>query len=320
MTTTTNAASEEKSDTVIDFEDGSSSLNVLVTGFGPFNQYATNPSWEAVKQLHGTTLSSSKQDRPISVQCINLPVSYGATLDTVPRLHGHKPSSPFAQPAIDPRGPKDGSQGDGRSYPEGYDGLALPARGWDAIIHVGVGAAGAFKLEKLGHKRGYAAKDAFGSRPPPMKRFFALFLVAAAIRAFKRVGQLLLPTSRLTTLSKKLRPRFIDGGFGSGYSSCPEEARTALDVDALVSHLDARGHAPVSASTDAGHFLCDFTYYCSLVESRRRRSSPSTPPPVPVLFVHVPPDGQPHDNTACVSMLKDLIPAIMAQKANTPAL
>lgn len=46
---------------------------------------------------------------------------------------------------------------------------------------------------------------------------------------------------------------------------------------------------------DAGHYICDFTYYCSLAEAKRT----SNPNPyeklrnTQVLFLHCPPVGQP---------------------------
>ena len=51
---------------------------------------------------------------------------------------------------------------------------------------------------------------------------------------------------------------------------------------------------------DAGHYLCDFIFYCSLAESKRgitpqekfkERSTPTKT--TPVLFMHVPPVDQP---------------------------
>ena len=51
---------------------------------------------------------------------------------------------------------------------------------------------------------------------------------------------------------------------------------------------------------DAGHYLCDFIFYCSLAESKRgitpqeKFKERSTPPrSTPVLFMHCPPVDQP---------------------------
>lgn len=49
---------------------------------------------------------------------------------------------------------------------------------------------------------------------------------------------------------------------------------------------------------DAGHYLCDFMFYCSLSEAKRaigkQEKDKGTPPKTtPVLFMHCPPVGQP---------------------------
>ena len=56
----------------------------------------------------------------------------------------------------------------------------------------------------------------------------------------------------------------------------------------------------VYSSMDAGHYLCDFIFYCSLAEAKRgiapqeKFKERSTPPkPTPVLFMHCPPVDQP---------------------------
>ena len=56
----------------------------------------------------------------------------------------------------------------------------------------------------------------------------------------------------------------------------------------------------VYSSMDAGHFLCDFIFYCSLAEAKRHitpqekfkeRNTPTKC--TPVLFMHCPPVDQP---------------------------
>jgi pyrrolidone-carboxylate peptidase len=90
----------------------------------------------------------------------------------------------------------------------------------------------------------------------------------------------------------------IDGGeppkrgFSKGYESFPDEIYTDVDVEKLVHHLKKSGVEQVYSSLDAGHYLCDFIYYCSLAESRR--SVPKTDKPTTkVLFLHCPPVDQP---------------------------
>lgn len=231
---------QEKSDT------SSSDFEVLLTGFGPFGHYASNPSWESVKQLHDRTFKSSgKGQRDIRVQSINLPVVYHSTLDTVPRLHGLKPSSPHARADTDPRGPQDGAQGRGSSYPKGWK-VDHPVNGFDLIIHVGVGAPGGIKLEQQAHKMGYHLRDAFGLAPPPATMHGRIARVAwTLIRPLLLIGRTIRAALNLVVPAKWMRKlqNFVgQGGFGRGYEPCSQLLRTGLDVYALVQYLRANGH------------------------------------------------------------------------------
>lgn len=44
---------------------------------------------------------------------------------------------------------------------------------------------------------------------------------------------------------------------------------------------------------DAGHYLCDYIYYCSLAEAKRANRN-DIGKNTKVLFLHCPPVGQPH--------------------------
>lgn len=224
----------------------SSDFEVLLTGFGPFGPYASNPSWESVKQLHIRTFKSLGQgQRKIRVQSINLPVLYHSTLDTIPRLHGLKPSSPHARADTDPRGPQDGAQGRGSSYPEGWQ-VDHPVNGFDLIIHVGVGAPGGIKLEQQAHKMGYHLRDAFGLAPPPATMLGRIARVAWTLtRPLMLIGRVIREALSLVLSAKwmrKLQNFVAQGGFGRGYEPCSQLPRTDLDVYALVEHLRTNGH------------------------------------------------------------------------------
>lgn len=81
-------------------------------------------------------------------------------------------------------------------------------------------------------------------------------------------------------------------GFGTAYETFPDEMATDIDVTRLVQDLKASGinvslsliysfaqysqisgfcsiRQTIYTSMDAGHYLCDFLYYCSLAESKR---------------------------------------------------
>lgn len=62
---------------------------------------------------------------------------------------------------------------------------------------------------------------------------------------------------------------------------------------------------PVNRSDDAGRFLCDFIYYSSLYEAKKRFGTDGLGR---VLFVHVPPDGTlEHGVNVLCSILKSIV-------------
>ncbi|KAK0561682.1 hypothetical protein OC861_005688, partial [Tilletia horrida] len=160
-------------------------INVLVTGLGPFGQWKHNAGWSAISRLHDTYLdpwspplqkdheaisSPPTSDLPrIHIQTLQIPMHYPAVLDLIPRLHGHEPASPYADPWLDPKGAQDQFAGDGRAYPAGYR-VRHPVDGWDVILHVGVGKGGKMTLETTARKHGYKARDTDGNFPPPLSQ------------------------------------------------------------------------------------------------------------------------------------------------------
>ncbi|NXY91140.1 PGPI peptidase, partial [Alcedo cyanopectus] len=64
----------------------------------------------------------------------------------------------------------------------------------------------------------------------------------------------------------------------------PECIDSIIDMDTVCRRVSALGlDVTVTISKDAGRYLCDFTYYTSLYQSRGRSA-----------FVHVPPLGKPY--------------------------
>lgn len=85
------------------------------------------------------------------------------------------------------------------------------------------------------------------------------------------------------------------------WPDCPPVLTTSLDFDDVFqrwrSNLSETAEAApdlsdvdIQPSEDAGHFLCDFIYYSSLAENRRRKRhlSEDDLDQRPVLFLHVP--------------------------------
>ncbi|PWN39474.1 hypothetical protein IE81DRAFT_23986 [Ceraceosorus guamensis] len=154
--------------------------------FGSIGKDA-NPSWLAIKELNNTYLSlseppgtgdeagsSSSSSAPIEsgprihIQVLQSATVYAHVLSLVPRIHGNPPSA-HSEPYMDPSGapaPDDeGPQGIGEPYPIGYT-LRHPERGYDFVLHLGVGYPGGLAVEKAAHKRRYQITDAKGEFAP----------------------------------------------------------------------------------------------------------------------------------------------------------
>jgi len=228
---------------------------VLLTGFGLFGGYeTTNPSWEAASVLHDNVLPSHEAGaRSIHITAVKVPVVYSTVLSAVPPFHASPPQ--ITLPVS--------NGADGRLPPP-------PQGGYDFIFHVGVGHSGALAVEQLAHKTGYVRKDVDGELAPP-------------IHAQNH-------PSDQKVLSKNPT---VDRGFGKGYREFADELETSIDVNGLVAHLKQRGHKHVRLSLDPGRYLCDFIYYCSLAESHRSRPAGNPAARTKVLFMHVPPIGDP---------------------------
>ncbi|KAI0743936.1 peptidase C15 pyroglutamyl peptidase I-like protein [Daedaleopsis nitida] len=265
-------------------------LRVLVTGFGPFGKYKENPSWLAVKPLHNTVLYSDpptdlqpadqsamitdemeeflRRPQQIHITTLEVPVTYQAVLSTVPGLHGRPPVLP-------------------RPNDPNFALPPPPATGYDFIFHIGVAGRGPLRIERLGHKNGYRMKDADGEYAPivHLPKDTAGDTAEAELARMEQVVDIPLPPNR---------------GFGKGYETFPDEISTDVDVPKLIVHLKESGIDHVYSSMDAGHYLCDFIFYCSLAEAKRgmapieKFKDRATPPkPTPVLFMHCPPVEQP---------------------------
>ncbi|PCH43685.1 peptidase C15 pyroglutamyl peptidase I-like protein [Wolfiporia cocos MD-104 SS10] len=156
-----------------------------------------------------------------------------------------------------------------------------PPTGYDFMFHIGVAGRGPLRMEKLAHKNGYRMKDADGLYAP--------------------------------VVPLKEGPR--DDTIPEGYESFPEEIHTDIDVAKLIHHLKESGIEQIYSSMDAGHYICDFVFYCSLAESRRgttrqdkfveKRATPSKT--TPVLFMHCPPVDQPFTTEEVTDAIKKVV-------------
>ncbi|KAF8744004.1 WD40 repeat-like protein, partial [Rhizoctonia solani] len=119
---------------------------------------------------------------------------------------------------------------------------------YDAMVHFGLGLPDRFRIERIGHKLGYPAPDAQGE--------FSDIVISNE--------------------SQEIR------GFGAGFEQFEEELQTSIDVDAVVERLKSNGFEQTESSNDAGRFVCEFSYFCSLACAQREGTG------IKVLFVHVP--------------------------------
>ncbi|KAJ8696486.1 hypothetical protein PTI98_006353 [Pleurotus ostreatus] len=287
--------------------EGPNEFRVLVTGFGqvqPFAHFDENPSWLAVKPLHKTTLatdpslnpiivnqqvavsgSAPRMPRPIHISALQIPVTYEAVLNTVPGLHSRPPILPEG---VDPDFP------------------APPEEGYDLMFHIGVAGRGPLRMERIGHKLGYQMKDVSGklasvvrSNPKDFSRHTDEPASAAENMERERLGMEIISSGE--NIARQTR------GFGAAYETFPDEITTEVDVTRLVQDLKRSGIEQIYTSMDAGHYLCDFIYYCSLAEAKRTAKPYEKRRNTQVLFLHCPPVNQPLTTEEVTEAIKRII-------------
>ena len=74
-------------------------------------------------------------------------------------------------------------------------------------------------------------------------------------------------------------------------------------------HLLARADSTqqVYSSMDAGHHVCDYTYFCSLAEAKRTAGKNDKTKLTKVLFMHCPPPNQPFTTEELTEAIKTVI-------------
>ncbi|KAG5643598.1 hypothetical protein DXG03_000606 [Asterophora parasitica] len=268
----------------------------------PFNQYEVNPSWLAVRPLTNTVIPSGTASpvavddevgfeestalaRPIHISTLEVPVSYEAVLAVTPGLHATPPILPESAALVSPP----------------------PPQGYDFIFHIGVAGRGPLRMERQGHKLGYHMKDADGklasvarSLPKDFSRNRAEDMLVAENLERERLGMEVVESIGDTVV----RPT---RGFGAAYENFPDEILTEIDVTRLVQDLKRSGIEQIYTSMDAGHYLCDFIYYCSLAESKRSANPYERRRNTQVLFLHCPPADQPLSTEEVTEAIRRII-------------
>jgi len=261
----------------------------------------------ALQQIHITTLL--------------IPVTYQDVLAITPGLHARPPVLPTpTDPAFAP--------------------VHLPSNGFDFIFHVGVAGRGPLRIERLGHKLNYRMKDADGQyapvvqlpkdpapqEPAEMDRMEVSSMLAVPVASIEGPpgpnvfrGALDIVNGERPVESQQ-QEHHPARGFGKGYEGFADELFTEIDVTRLIYHLKKTGIEQVYSSMDAGHYLCDFIFYCSLAEAKRnamkqeKDKARSTPPKMtPVLFMHCCPVGQPMQTEEVTNAIKQVIAWVCAR-------
>jgi hypothetical protein len=256
----------------------------------------SNPNAIPVKH-DDTDLDAPPEPRPIHISTLEIPVVYHDVLEIVPGLHARPPVLPADAPA---------------------DIAPPPASNYDFIFHLGVAGRGPLRMERVGHKLGYHMKDAKGQLAP---------VVRVATKDFSRRdagGDLssmssasLAPSAAEMVERERLGMEMVESGsdtivrptrgFGVGYETFPEEINTDIDVTKLVYDLRRSGIDQIYSSMDAGHYLCDFIYYCSLAEKKRSSKPYEKKRNTQVLFLHCPPVGLPLSTEEVTEAIKRIV-------------
>jgi pyroglutamyl-peptidase len=185
-----------------------------------------------------------------------------------------------------------------------------PENGYDFIFHIGLAGRGPLRIERLGHKTGYRMKDSSNQHAPIID--FLPEPSALEPSQGEMLEQMRVSSANMAIVGPASP---IDAavdhpirGFSKGYESFAEDLHTTIDVEHLVHGMkeqgvEVGGTLPLPSlsdmwyqlysSMDAGHCVSDYTYYCSMAESRRVSPRHDKGVQTKVLFMHCCPVGQP---------------------------
>lgn len=236
---------------------------------------------------------ASNGPQHIHISALQIPPTYNAALESVAGLHARPPIIPPTNPPTTTVAPP-------------------PENGYDFIFHIGLAGRGPFRIERLAHKSGYRLKDSSCQYAPSIE--FLPEPSALEPSQGEMLEQMRISSASAMAIVGHASPidTAVDHpvrGFGKGYESFPEDLHTTIDVEHLVHVMKEQGVEVGSLSTltffflicgyqlyssmDAGHCVSDYTYYCSMAESRRVSPRHDKGVQTRVLFMHCCPVGQP---------------------------
>ncbi|KAG0211152.1 hypothetical protein BGX28_008462 [Mortierella sp. GBA30] len=253
-------------------------VKVVLTGFEPFGRHLTNPSWLSVQPLHNTTL--------------DLPAFSPEKESLHPKEH-HKATKAFLVcqelpveyrkvPELVPALHAQHSRKVLSAVPN-VDQTADATEGLEDeneeflktyYIHVGVGLDGHTAIETQAHRTGYGAPDNAQWSPP----------------------------------SKEEPPVTLEA-----WSADPDLLTTTVDTAALAKYLQSEKGWICKQSLDAGHYLCEYTFYLSMAERHRRiAAGEEGKDERACLFVHLPSVGNPYSLEELQRFVKDMVIGVVS--------
>jgi pyroglutamyl-peptidase len=152
----------------------------------------------------------SNDPQHVHISSLQIPPTYDAVLDFVPRIHARPPIVPPTAKIAPP-----------------------PEHGYDFVFHIGLAGRGPFRIERLAHKAGYRLKDSLNQHAPVIEFLpepTALEPSQGEMLERMRANMAIMgPTSPIdTAVDHPVR------GFGKGYELYGEDLQTMIDVERLV--------------------------------------------------------------------------------------
>ncbi|KAG0223732.1 hypothetical protein BGW41_005380 [Actinomortierella wolfii] len=140
-------------------------------------------------------------------------------------------------------------------------------------IHLGVGLDGSTAIETQAHRVGYSHPDNAKWNPPSLE------------------------------VPPVCKPEWEED---------PEKLVTTVDTAALAEYLEEEKGWKCRQSLDAGHYLCEYTFYLSMAERERRiRQGLEDGSDRVCLFVHLPSVGNPYTLEELTRFVKDMITRVV---------
>jgi len=157
---------------------------------------------------------------------------------------------------------------------------------FDLVLHIGVSRPGSIlNFELRARKAGYEKKDWHNN---------------LADIVDEETGQRGFADPRYQALPDELHSPFLKHA-DEVVSKLKGDGVVCLCASAKVICVDHISKQPIVTSTDAGLFLCEFIFYCSMAESQLAGRK------TPVVFIHCPPVDDPMSTEAVADGVKRII-------------